>query len=240
MDRPAGIRCVDPEERRALPEMRDRRPVPAAGVLHVRVGRGHEHRGLDVHAAEGLVGRTLVADQRLQRLGVAAQHRQRRVVRRAPRGVPRAAVDVYQAARTFHVDQVHAVGPEQGDIDLEDLAALPELEVVDDGKGIWQMIAQVGDRLPLGVVDRLADGHDLRHQAAPCPSIQRSTTARASRSLVTASCRAVRTAKARRPRRSICPSSRRGSTTPLTLASSRDGIDEPYARALSCRRAVLR
>ena len=170
------------EERGALREVGDRRCVPAAGVLHVGVGCSHQHRGVGVHAPQGPVGRILVANQRLQRLRVAAKDRQRGVIRRAPLRVPLAAVDIHEAARALHVDQVHAVRAEQRDVDLEDVASLPELEVVDDGEAVRQMVAEVGDRLALGVVDGLADGEDLGHQVAPCRSIQCSTRERASRS----------------------------------------------------------
>ena len=176
----------------------------AARILHVGVGCGHQHRGIDMDAAELPVGGMLVADKRLQRLGVAAQERERRVVRRAPLGIPLAAVDIDQAARALDVDYVDAVRTEQCKVDLEDRVPLPELEVVNDGEAVRQMVAQVGNRLPLRLVDRLADGDHLRHQAAPRSSIQRSRRDRASRSLMTASWRAVRTANARRPSSSIC------------------------------------
>ena len=206
------------EEGGAFAEVGDRRPVLAARVLRQRIGGGHQHRGVDVQAAERPVGRIPVADQRLERLRVLAQERQRRVVGRAPFRVPLAAVDVDEAARALHVDHVDAVRPEEGDVDLVDLVALPELEVVDDGEGVRQVVAEAGDGLPLGVVDRLADGDHLGHQAVPWASIQCSTRARASRSRPIASCRAVRTANARRPSRRIRRSSSRGSTTPLIPA----------------------
>ena len=156
------------EEGGALLQIRDRRCVLAAGILHVGIRRGHQHRGIHVHAAQGAIRRMLVADQRLHSLRVAAQDRERRMVGGASLRVPPAAVDVYRAPRALHVDQVDAVRAEQGDVDLEDLAALPELEVVDDCEGIRQTVPKVGDSLPLGVVDGLADGDDLGHQPAPC------------------------------------------------------------------------
>ena len=96
-------------------------------------------------------------------------------------------MDIDETARAFHINHVHAVGADQRNVDLEDVAALPELEVVDDGESVRQMVAQIGDRLPFGVVDRLTDGDELGHQTALCCSIQCSTRARASRSLYTAS-----------------------------------------------------
>ena len=151
------------EERGALCEIGDCRCVLTARILDVGIGCRHQYRGVDVYAAERPVGRMLVADERLQRLGVAAQDGERRVVRRTALRIPLAAVDIDQPARTLHVDDVDAVRTEQCDVDLEHIAVLPELEVVDDGIAVRQMVAQVGDCLPFGLVDRLADCDHLGH-----------------------------------------------------------------------------
>ena len=152
------------EEGDALLEVGDGRPVLAAGILHEGVGCGHQHRGIDVQPRERAVRRVLVADQRLQRLRVPSQNRERRLVRRAPLRVPLAAVDVDVTARALDVDHVDAMRPQQGDVDLVELVPLLQFEVVNEGEGVRQVVAQVGDRLPLGVVDRLTDGDDLGHQ----------------------------------------------------------------------------
>ena len=93
----------------ALPEVRHRRPILAAGVLDEGIGCRHQHRGVDVQAAERPVRRVLVADQRLQRLCVPAQNRERRMIWRAPLRVPLAAVDVDVTAGALDVNHVDAV-----------------------------------------------------------------------------------------------------------------------------------
>ena len=77
-------------------------------------------------------------------------------------------MDIHEAAGAFHIDQVHALRPEQARYRSRRCwLPLPELEVVNDREAVRQVVAQIGDRLALGVVDGLADGEDLGHQAAP-------------------------------------------------------------------------
>ena len=101
-----------------------------------------------MNVTQGTVGRVLVTNQRLQCLGVVAKNRQRengygaRLLR-----IPLAAMDIDEAARAFHIDQVHAVWAQKRDVDLEDVVPLPEFEVVDDGEAV-QADARAGRRSP--------------------------------------------------------------------------------------------
>jgi hypothetical protein len=108
-----------------------------------------------------------VGDQPAECLDVAAQLGQGGTERLASLGIPLAAVDVDIAMRPFDVDQVDRVRRDDRQIDLEHLAAAPDLEVVQDRVRIRQMIAQMSNRLPLRVVDRLPNCDHLGHQASP-------------------------------------------------------------------------
>ena len=81
-------------------------------------------------------------------------------------GIPFGAVDVDGASGAFDIDKVDGVGGEEGDIDFKVLAVAGDLEVVDDGIGVGEAIAQVGDNEAFGIVDGLANRNHLCHQAA--------------------------------------------------------------------------
>ena len=58
------------------------------------------------------------------------------------------------------------MGGDDRDVDLEGFVAALDLEVVEDQVGFGQVIAQVGNRPPFGVVDRITYRDDLGHYGA--------------------------------------------------------------------------
>jgi hypothetical protein len=151
------------------------------GIDQLRVGGGQEDDG--IHPDLGQVGAAglTVDDNPLQRAGVAAQLEQRRGERLAALGIPLGTIDLDHAARAFDVHQVDGVGRQDSQVDLEALVVPGDLEVVQDLVAVRQVIAQVADDLTLNLVDRLADGDDLGHQAAPsmaCSTISRACCSR--------------------------------------------------------------
>ena len=80
-----------------------------------------------------------------------------------PFGIPFGAVDADGSGGAFDVDEVDGVGGKEGDIDFKVLAVAGDLEVVDEGVGVGEAIAQVGDDEALGIVDGLANRNHLCH-----------------------------------------------------------------------------
>ena len=104
-----------------------------------------------------------------------------------PFGIPFGAVDADGSGGAFDVDEVNGVGGEEGDIDFKVLAVAGDLKVVDEGVGVGEAIAQVGDDEAFGIVDGLAYRNHFCHQAAS--SIAFSTSFLASSSRLKASSR---------------------------------------------------
>ena len=109
----------------------------------------------------------MLADERLECLGVLAKDGKRRMVRRAALRVPLATVDIDEPSRALYIDDEDAVRPEECDVDFVQLETLLQLEVVDDSEAVREVVAHVGDRLPLGIVRRLADRDHPGHRAPP-------------------------------------------------------------------------
>ena len=84
-----------------------------------------------------------------------------------PFGIPFGAVDADGSGGAFDVDEVNGVGGEEGDIDFKVLAVAGDLEVMDNGVGVGEAIAQVGDDEALGIVDGLANRNHLCHYCCP-------------------------------------------------------------------------
>lgn len=152
--------------------------VFAAGVVELGVGGGENDDGIDVELVELGAGGVAVGDQAFEGAGVAFEFAEGGAKGLATFGIPFGAVDVDGASGAFDVDQVDGVGGEEGDIDFKVLAVAGDLEVVDEGVGVGEAIAQVGDDEAFGIVDGLANRNHLCHQAAS--SIAFSTRAIAS------------------------------------------------------------
>jgi hypothetical protein len=122
--------------------------------------------GIDVDVLEVAAAGLAAGDDALDRLRVPAKLRERRAEGLAPLRVPLGAVDIDEPARALHVDEEDGVRRDDCDVDFEGLAVAQDLEVVQDEVARRQVIPQVRDSLPFGLVHRLANGDHRGHQFA--------------------------------------------------------------------------